>query len=235
MYFMRVCTSWIKDGRRYFGREVPMDRCIELCRKMQHRTGAKHHPCHISPAIEQFIDKSPLPDQLSETWRLYTKYQDVVEEVVKRLRRTLKSVEAEEFQPTVEAELYRLIPCIDESKPSDEIRAMLYATVLAVCRSLFQPNRSDIMVRCKRGELTENMEYEHTPDSMLCEELEQASQHQAIRSARLNMTKMERKIFFSVLRGNEEQSVASKLHVSKQRVNKLKFKAVEKVREMYDN
>src|SRR5574343_587616 len=178
MYFMRVCTSWIKDGRRYFGREVPMDRCIELCRKMQHRTGAKHHPCHISPAIEQFID---------------------------------------------------------ESKPSDEIRAMLYATVLAVCRSLFQPNRSDIMVRCKRGELTENMEYEHTPDSMLCEELEQASQHQAIRSARLNMTKMERKIFFSVLRGNEEQSVASKLHVSKQRVNKLKFKAVEKVREMYDN
>src|SRR5574343_149701 len=151
MYFMRVCTSWVKDGKRRFGREVPMERCLELCNKMRKTTGVDHRPCHISEVIEPLIDKSPLPEQMSETWRLYTKYQDVVSEVIARLRRTLKSVEAEEFQPTVEAELYRLIPCIDESKSGDDVRAVLYATVLAVCRSLFAPNRSDIMVRCKRG------------------------------------------------------------------------------------
>lgn len=232
---MRVCTSWIKNGKRYFGREAPMDRCLELCRKMQHRTGAPHHPCHISPAIDLLIDKSPLPTEITETWRLYTKYEGVVNEVIKRLKRTLKSIEAEEFQPTVEAELFRLITCIDESKQEDEVRAQLYATVLATCRALFSPNRSDIMVRCKRGELSENIEYEHTPDSLLCEEIESASQMQAIRSARLNMTKMEKKIFFSILRGNEEQNVSDKLHISKQRVNKLKFKAIDKVRRTHDN
>jgi DNA-directed RNA polymerase specialized sigma subunit len=73
-----------------------------------------------------------------------------------------------------------------------------------------------------------------TPECTLVGEDEEQAREKAIYHGKKLMTNMERKVFNRYTKGLTEETIANQLHITQQRVNKLKQKAFAKVQKLYD-
>ena len=91
---------------------------------------------------------------------------------------------------------------------------------------------SDLLDRGKPSSL-ESVEESHTPESIIIQEQEDQARAKAVYHGKRIMTSIERKIFIKLEQGLSELTIANQLHLTRQRVNKLKLKAVDKVQKLY--
>lgn len=79
----------------------------------------------------------------------------------------------------------------------------------------------------------DSVEEPQTPESILIKEQEDQARAKAVYHGKRAMTNIERKIFTKLEQGLTELTIANQLHLTRQRVNKLKLKAVDKVQKLY--
>lgn len=98
---------------------------------------------------------------------------------------------------------------------------------------MYDKKPTDALVYASSKDI-DTLEAGHTPESVLAGEEEEQAREKAIFHGKKRLTTMERKVFNRSLKGLSEETIANQLRISQQRVNKLKQKAVEKVRKLYD-
>ena len=228
---MLACVTWRMNERLCFGRAMDLDRAVYLCRKATCRTGVKHLPCHVAGWMVPFIDWT-LPDHMNPKWLKFNKYDGIVRKAIFILKKRFHGtgLSYEDFKSTVEFELWRLLDVLDETKSEGEKASFLEHSIVNNCTSLFKEKETDIYNKYQECSINGVMvECPETPESILIHEQEENLQARATHSAFRNMTSMEKKIFSKIQRGCSERTLANQLHVSIQRINKLKQKAVNKI------
>lgn len=231
---MLVCISWMKDGKRKFGRAMSLDcRTMELCQSMRKMTGVAHYPCHISERIAPLVDWS-VPEHLDPRWLQFCKYRSVVGRAANKIKNILKkqNLDYHDLKATIEFELFKLMGVVDETKSEPELLLYFETTVVNNCLPIFKERSVDIYNKSFECRLENNHVYPITPEDEVIREQEENLKARAFYHGKKRMTKIERKVFSKLERGLKEKTIANQLHLSIQRVNKLKHRACSIVQKM---
>jgi hypothetical protein len=228
---MLVCIAWKKDGKWKLGRAMLIDRAVELCKSMNKFTKTKHYPCRIAEWMKDLVDWS-LPEHLNPKWIKFNKYKTAVNRAISILKKKFKKVgyDYRDFKATAEFELFSSLDFIDDTKKEEETIWWLTNRIVNTCSEIFKESSTDIYNKYDSVSLDGLSVCNYLdPESEVIKEQEEHIRARAFYAGKKLMTKIERKVFNLLERGDDEVAVSNKLRISRQRVNKLKHKASEKV------